>query len=115
MARNQRLPLAVVPLLRLPALSLLPRDMPAPRGQMVLVRELVHVDPDLGDERLGGGLTDVGNPIQQRNDLGEKAHFLLDLLIKIGDETVERLDMCPVQAQHEAMMRGDVIVERLQQ
>ena len=89
--------------------------MPAPRGQMVLVRELVHVDTDLGDERLGGGLTDVGNPIQQRNDLGEKAHFLLDLLIKIGNETVERLDMCPVQAQHEAMMRGDVIVERLQQ
>ena len=43
------------------------------------------------------------------------AHFLLDLLIKIGDETVERLDMCPVQAQHEAMMRGDVTVERLQQ
>ena len=62
---------------------------------MELVGELVHVDPDLGDERLGGGLTDVENPIQQRDDLGERAHLLLDLLIKIGDETVERLDMCP--------------------
>ena len=86
-----------------------------PSGQMVLVGELVHVDFDLGDERLGGGLTDVGNPIQQRDDLGERAHLLLDLLIKIGDKTVERLDMCSVQAQHEAMMRGDVTVERLQQ
>ena len=40
---------------------------------MVLVGELVHVNADLGDERLGGRLTDAGNLVQQRDDLGERA------------------------------------------
>ena len=66
---------------------------------MVLVGKLGHVNADLGDERLGSRLTDAGNRVQQRDDLGERAHLLLDLLIDIGDETVERLDMCPVHAQ----------------
>ena len=81
----------------------------------MLIGELVHVNADLGDQRLGGGLTDAGHLVQQRDDLGERAYLLLDLLIEVGDETIERLDMCPEQAQHEAMMLGHVTVERLLQ
>ena len=44
--------------------------------------------------------------------ISAKGHLLL---IDIGDETVERIVMCPGQAQHDAMMRGDATVERLLQ
>jgi hypothetical protein len=77
--------------------------------------EARHVDADLGDEDLGGGVADSGCG-RQDFDFGTKgldgrAHLLVDG----GNGALESLDLVQVQLEQEAMMLPDVASQYLQQ
>ena len=78
---------------------------------MVLVGQTVHVNADLGDDDFAAVSPMPGTRSVARGSRRNGA-LALDLLIDVGDETVERLDMYPVYAQHDAMMRDDATVDR---
>ena len=73
---------------------------------MVLVRELVHVNTDLGDDRLGGHLVDAGNPVQERDEVEKRLHLLVDAPVVVDDHPVKELDMGAVLREEEPMMVG---------
>lgn len=61
--RSQGLPLRVLPLSRLPALSLFPGHRPAKAGQMVSAGEPMNVQAQLGQQDFGRPTIDPRNAI----------------------------------------------------
>ncbi len=53
----------------------------------------LDVDPDFGDQDLGGSLFDAGDPHQQVALAGERGDSLLDLGREAVDGFVEEVDM----------------------
>jgi len=78
-------------------------------------REATHVDPDLGDEHVGGGPADPGDLIQLIDRRRERADLLGDLGLQRGDVDADLVDAGQHGGQQEPVMVAEVAGERLLQ
>ncbi len=70
-------------------------------------REAAHVGADLGDDHLGGEVTDAGDGPQQPDRVTERVEIALHLRVDPGQRRRERVVLAEVQAQQEAVALGD--------
>ena len=68
--------------------------------------EAAHVEADLGEDDLGGELTDAGDGGEERDRFAERAEVALHLRVDGGDGGGERVDLAEVQAEEEAVVRA---------
>ena len=76
--RSQRFPGLILPLLRLPADSLLPGETFRPGGEMAAGREDAHADADLSHDHFRVAAADAGDRLEQRQRRRERDDLLLD-------------------------------------
>ena len=69
--------------------------------------ETTHVHPDLGDDRAGGGAADAGDLIQPVGRRRERDDQLLELVVQLGDVSVQPIDPAQHPGQQEPVMVGE--------
>src|SRR5690349_17182901 len=80
------------------------RTQPSPGRQVGRGREPRHVDPQLGDQDLGGPPPDPRDRAQQPQLLGERGQNLLDPLVQPVDHGREVVDVVQVQPGQQGVL-----------
>jgi len=88
------------------------RAQPGPGDQVACGGEPAHVGADLGDDDLGGQVTDAGDGAQQLDRLAERVQAAVHLRVDLGQGGVERVDLAQVQPQQEPVPVGDAPGQR---
>jgi hypothetical protein len=78
-------------------------------------REAAHVDPDLGDDDLGGALPDAGDGGEPAELLIERAEQFGHLPVESADARRQVVDMGEVFTQHDPVVFGEAAFHRLAQ
>ena len=73
--------------------------------------EPAHVGADLGDDDLGGQVTDARDGAQQADRLAERVEVAAHLHVDLGDGGRQRVELPQVQAQQEAVPHGDASLQ----
>lgn len=73
--------------------------------------EPTHVDPDLGDDRLGGDLADADHGAQALNLALERGHLDLQALVEGVDLCTQVVDVVEVGAQHEGVVLAEAALQ----
>src|SRR5882762_1920379 len=81
-----------------------PRTQPGPRRQVRRCGEAGHLDADLGDDDLGGALTDPRDRLEQRRLLDEREAGLVDAGVQPGDHVGEVVDVLQMQGAHQRVL-----------
>src|SRR4029453_3689688 len=87
------------------------RGEAGPGGQMARGGETTHVYPDLGDDRAGGGAADATDLIQPVGRRRERDDQLLELLVQLGDVSVQPIPPAQHPGQQEPVMVGETPVK----
>src|SRR5213593_1632673 len=74
---------------------------PGPAGQVAVTREVSHVDPQFGDQHLGGPPGDTVDCIEPREFISERGDDLLDALTQGGDRLVHVVQVSQELADEE--------------
>jgi hypothetical protein len=96
---------------RLPALSSLRGHSPAHEDQVACNWEASHVGADLGNDDLGGQVTDTRDGPQQADRVTEKVEITVHFRVDLEDGGIEHINVAQMQAQQEAMPLGDASLQ----
>src|ERR671930_200215 len=86
---------------------------PRPGDEMTGRGEMAHVDADLGDEDVSGGLPDAADGGQAGEGGTKGGERVLQARLEFPHRGVEGIDLAQVQGEHEAVVRGDAAVQGL--
>src|SRR5215211_473239 len=78
-----------------------------PGGQVGGAGEHRHVDPDLGDDALGGPLADPGDRVEAVTGPRERGDDPVDLRVELGDGPLQLLDVVQGQPQQQGVVGGE--------
>ena len=67
-----------------------------------------HVDPDLGDDALGGPPADPGDRVEAVTGLGERGDDPVDRHVEFGYRPLQLLDVVQGQPHQQGVVGGEV-------
>ena len=73
------------------------------------------LDPDLGDDDLGGALADPGDGVQPVTGRGERGDHLVDAAVQGGDGAFQMLQVVKGQPDQQRMVLAEAARQRLAQ
>jgi hypothetical protein len=82
------------------------RTHPCPRGQVPIGGEAAHIRADLGQYRLRHAPSHSRDRLQSLNCFSERVHPLGDLCAQPFDGLLEKVDVCQLLGEEEALVRS---------